>query len=91
LDQNEGKRASLDFGPLRMVLLTQDLGTCVKAWQYELGLPESGISQQAEGVLLRRRLPGATMSLGQSDCAHKRRVRRKGCGELLDCHLNRDT
>lgn len=46
--------------PLRLVVLTAELGNVVSRWQRALGLPEAGISQQPEGTAVAK-----TMSWGK--------------------------
>ena len=46
--------------PLRLVVLTAELGNVVSRWQRALGLPEAGISQQPEGTAVAK-----TMSWGR--------------------------
>lgn len=49
----------LDLSPLRLILLTPELHNRAKDWQRQLGKPEAGVSQQAEGEV-----GGKTMSWG---------------------------
>lgn len=49
----------LDLSPLRLILLTPELHSRAKDWQRQLGKPEAGASQQAEGEV-----GGKTMSWG---------------------------
>ena len=49
----------LDLSPLRLILLTPELHSRAKDWQRQLGKPEAGVSQQAEGEV-----GGKTMSWG---------------------------
>jgi hypothetical protein len=46
--QNE---CALYIDPLRLILVTADIGQAVITWQKALGLPEAGVSQQPEGVV----------------------------------------
>jgi hypothetical protein len=55
--QNEN---ALVLSPLRLVLLTAELGNMVSRWQHALGLPQAGVSQQPEGTAV-----GKTMSWGR--------------------------
>jgi hypothetical protein len=50
---------ALVLNPLRLILITANLGEVVSRWQGELGLPESGLSSQPEGIAM-----GKTMSWG---------------------------
>ncbi len=50
----------LDLRPLRLILLTPELHDRAKDWQRQLGRPEAGVSQQAEGVV-----GGKTISWGE--------------------------
>jgi hypothetical protein len=54
------KEDALVLSPLRLVLLTAELGNVVSRWQRALGLPEAGVSQQPEGTAV-----GKTMSWGR--------------------------
>lgn len=47
--------------PLRLVVLTAELGNVVSRWQRALGLPEAGVSQQPEGAAVAK-----TMSWGSN-------------------------
>lgn len=48
--------------PLRLILVTANIGEAVNCWNRSLGLPETGVSQQAEGVVA-----GKHMSWGTSE------------------------
>jgi len=50
LERVRAQGISLALVPLRLVLLTNDLGASVKYWQSQLGEPQSGTSEQPEGV-----------------------------------------
>ena len=54
------KEDKLVLSPLRLVLLTAQLGNVVTRWQRALGLPEAGVSQQPEGIAVAK-----TMSWGR--------------------------
>src|ERR1035441_10529792 len=43
---------ALLLNPLRLILVTANLGEAVNFWNRELGLPESGVSNQAEGSVV---------------------------------------
>jgi hypothetical protein len=43
---------ALLLDPLRLILVTANLGEAVNFWNRELGLPESGVSNQAEGSVV---------------------------------------
>lgn len=51
---------ALVLGPLRLILLTAELGNAVRRWQCALGLPESGISQQPEGIAVAKHISWGT-------------------------------
>lgn len=59
LEQMEKHGTFLDLRPLRLILLTPELHNRAKDWQRQLGKPEAGVSQQAEGEV-----GGKTMSWG---------------------------
>jgi hypothetical protein len=51
---------ALVLGPLRLILLTAELGNAVRRWQRALGLPEAGVSQQPEGVAVAKSMSWGT-------------------------------
>jgi hypothetical protein len=48
--------------PLRLILVTANLGEAVNCWNRALGLPESGVSQQPEGVVAGKHMSWGTTS-----------------------------
>ena len=56
LVQRAQREHDLMLDPLRLILVTANLGEVVNSWNRELGLPESGASSQAEGVAVGKHL-----------------------------------
>jgi hypothetical protein len=46
--------------PLRLILVVANLGEAVNCWNRALGLPESGVSQQPEGVVAGKQMSWGT-------------------------------
>ena len=46
--------------PLRLILVTGNLGEAVSSWQRALGLPEAGVSKQTEGVAVGKHMSWGT-------------------------------
>ncbi len=51
LCQRVQEKHALLLNPLRLVVVTAELGETVSYWQRALGLPEAGVSKQPEGVV----------------------------------------
>ncbi|MGP8174232.1 MAG: hypothetical protein ACLP7O_06745 [Terracidiphilus sp.] len=62
LFQSMGNDHALVLSPLRLVLLTAELGNAVGRWQSALGLPKAGVSQQPESVAVAK-----TISWGRDE------------------------
>jgi len=51
---------ALVLNPLRLILLTAELGNAVTRWQRALGVPEAGVSQQPEGLAVAKSMSWGT-------------------------------
>jgi hypothetical protein len=51
---------ALVLNPLRLILVTGEVGNTVVRWQRALGLPEAGVSEQREGVAVAKHMSWGT-------------------------------